>query len=42
MFRVRPYDQKLNFEVYDQNRITRDDFLGQLELSLVQIPTGTL
>lgn len=39
LFRVRPHDQRLLFEVYDQNRITRDDFLGQIELSLIQVKT---
>ncbi|KAF2361972.1 C2 domain [Trinorchestia longiramus] len=32
LFRVKRQDHKLLLEVYDENRITRDDFLGQLEV----------
>lgn len=36
--RVRPERQHLVFEVYDENRLTRDDFLGLVELPLSNIP----
>lgn len=29
MFRVKPADHKLVLEVFDENRLTRDDFLGR-------------
>ena len=29
MFRVKPNDHKLVLEVFDENRLTRDDFLGR-------------
>lgn len=35
--RVRPDKQHLVFEVYDENRLTRDDFLGFVELPLHNI-----
>ena len=28
LFRVKPADHKLVLEVFDENRLTRDDFLG--------------
>ena len=28
LFRVKPADHKLVMEVFDENRLTRDDFLG--------------
>ena len=34
MFRVIPGKHKLVFEVFDENRLTRDDFLGMVELPL--------
>ena len=34
---VKPQDHKLLLEVYDENRITRDDFLGQLEVPLTNL-----
>ncbi|XP_064620159.1 E3 ubiquitin-protein ligase NEDD4-like isoform X3 [Lineus longissimus] len=45
-FRVNPRDNKLLFEVFDENRLvkwpllkTRDDFLGQVEIPLQHIRT---
>lgn len=38
LFRVKPTDHKLLLEVFDENRLTRDDFLGMVELPLVGIP----
>lgn len=29
LFRVKPADHKLVMEVFDENRLTRDDFLGK-------------
>nr|XP_022331309.1 E3 ubiquitin-protein ligase NEDD4-like isoform X2 [Crassostrea virginica] len=42
-FRVNPRDNKLLFEVFDSNRVTRDDFLGLVEipLNLTSIDTET-
>ncbi|KRX60679.1 E3 ubiquitin-protein ligase NEDD4, partial [Trichinella sp. T9] len=40
LFRVDPSNCKIVFEVFDENRITRDDFLGIVEIDLqtVRIP----
>lgn len=38
VFRVKPSEHKLVFQVFDENRLTRDDFLGMVELSLNNIP----
>jgi E3 ubiquitin-protein ligase NEDD4 len=38
IFRVLPAEQKLVIQVFDENRLTRDDFLGMIELSLITIP----
>ncbi|CAH3196620.1 unnamed protein product, partial [Porites evermanni] len=38
-FRVNPRDNRILFEVFDENRLTRDDFLGEVELPLSQLPT---
>ncbi|KAK2854067.1 hypothetical protein Q5P01_006728 [Channa striata] len=38
-FRVDPTKQRLLLEVFDENRLTRDDFLGQVDIPLNQIPT---
>ena len=38
IFRVKPDKHKLVFEVFDENRLTRDDFLGMVELPLSNIP----
>lgn len=39
LVRVCPKKQHLVFEVYDENRLTRDDFLGFVELPLTNIST---
>ncbi|XP_023251484.1 E3 ubiquitin-protein ligase NEDD4 isoform X2 [Seriola lalandi dorsalis] len=38
-FRVNPRKHRLLLEVFDENRLTRDDFLGQVDVPLNQIPT---
>ncbi|XP_045889398.1 E3 ubiquitin-protein ligase NEDD4a isoform X1 [Micropterus dolomieu] len=38
-FRVNPRVHRLLLEVFDENRLTRDDFLGQVDIPLNQIPT---
>lgn len=38
VFRVKPAEHKLVFQVFDENRFTRDDFLGMVELTLVNLP----
>lgn len=38
VFRVKPSEHKLVMEVFDENRLTRDDFLGMVELPLIGIP----
>lgn len=38
IFRVRPTDHKLVLQVFDENRLTRDDFLGMVELTLINLP----
>jgi len=38
IFRVIPTEHKLVLQVFDENRLTRDDFLGMIELSLISIP----
>lgn len=38
IFRVRPGQHHITMEVYDENRLTRDDFLGLVELPLQNIP----
>ncbi|NWU92760.1 NEDD4 ligase, partial [Upupa epops] len=39
LFRVNPQEHRLLFEVFDENRLTRDDFLGQVDIPLSQLPT---
>lgn len=39
IIRVHPEKQQLVLEVYDENRLTRDDFLGLVELPLTNIST---
>ncbi|XP_023293562.1 E3 ubiquitin-protein ligase Nedd-4 isoform X4 [Lucilia cuprina] len=39
LFRVKPSEHKLVFQVFDENRLTRDDFLGMVELTLANLPT---
>ncbi|CAG9764978.1 unnamed protein product [Ceutorhynchus assimilis] len=38
IFRVKPTEHKLILQVFDENRLTRDDFLGMVELSLMNLP----
>uniref|UniRef100_A0A8C4RPR1 E3 ubiquitin-protein ligase n=1 Tax=Erpetoichthys calabaricus TaxID=27687 RepID=A0A8C4RPR1_ERPCA len=38
-FRVNPHNHRLLFEVFDENRLTRDDFLGQVDVPLNHLPT---
>lgn len=38
VFRVKPNEHKLVFQVFDENRLTRDDFLGMVELTLTNLP----
>ncbi|XP_030649981.1 E3 ubiquitin-protein ligase NEDD4-like isoform X2 [Chanos chanos] len=38
-FRVHPRKHRLLLEVFDENRLTRDDFLGQVDVPLLHIPT---
>lgn len=37
VFRVKPHEHKLVLIVYDENRITRDDFLGLREINLATV-----
>ncbi|XP_020291402.1 E3 ubiquitin-protein ligase Nedd-4 isoform X2 [Pseudomyrmex gracilis] len=38
IFRVKPVEHKLVLQVFDENRLTRDDFLGMVELTLLNLP----
>ena len=38
ILRVKPAQHKLVLEVFDENRLTRDDFLGMVELPLANMP----
>lgn len=38
VFRVIPSEHKLVLQVFDENRLTRDDFLGLIELQLLSLP----
>ncbi|RZF35830.1 hypothetical protein LSTR_LSTR008936 [Laodelphax striatellus] len=38
IFWVKPDEHKLVFQVFDENRLTRDDFLGMVELALQNLP----
>ncbi|XP_045777951.1 E3 ubiquitin-protein ligase Nedd-4 isoform X6 [Maniola jurtina] len=38
VFRVKPQEQKLLIQVFDENRLTRDDFLGMVEIPLSGAP----
>ena len=38
LFRVKPAEHRLLFEVFDENRLTRDNFLGMIELNLNTVP----
>lgn len=37
LLRVKPSEHRLFLEVFDENRLTRDDFLGRVELPLASI-----
>ncbi|XP_028627188.1 E3 ubiquitin-protein ligase NEDD4 isoform X2 [Grammomys surdaster] len=39
LFRVLPQQHRILFEVFDENRLTRDDFLGQVDVPLYPLPT---
>ncbi|KAJ7311328.1 hypothetical protein JRQ81_006944 [Phrynocephalus forsythii] len=39
LFRVHPQKHRILLEVFDENRLTRDDFLGQVDVPLSQLPT---
>lgn len=39
VFRVKPQEHKLVFQVFDENRLTRDDFLGMVEVNLANVAT---
>ncbi|CAH8660505.1 unnamed protein product [Dicrocoelium dendriticum] len=41
IFRVNPLENRLVFELYDENRLTRDDFLGVVTVSLPHLEIGT-
>ncbi|XP_044747112.1 E3 ubiquitin-protein ligase NEDD4 isoform X2 [Coccinella septempunctata] len=38
VFSVKPTEHKLILQVFDENRLTRDDFLGMVEISLMSLP----
>lgn len=38
IFRVLPSQHKLVLQVFDENRLTRDDFLGVIEIPLLNLP----
>ncbi|XP_008195852.1 E3 ubiquitin-protein ligase Nedd-4 isoform X3 [Tribolium castaneum] len=38
IFRVKPAEHKLILQVFDENRLTRDDFLGMVEITLINLP----
>lgn len=35
---MKPAEHKLVLQVFDENRLTRDDFLGMVELTLINLP----
>lgn len=35
---MKPVEHKLVLQVFDENRLTRDDFLGMVELTLINLP----
>ncbi|CAB3244315.1 unnamed protein product [Arctia plantaginis] len=39
VFRVKPQEHKLLIQVFDENRLTRDDFLGMVEIPLATMMT---
>ncbi|XP_061505717.1 E3 ubiquitin-protein ligase Nedd-4 isoform X1 [Anopheles gambiae] len=38
VFRVKPNEHKLVFQVFDENRLTRDGFMGLVDLTLINLP----
>lgn len=38
LFQVRPHEHQLVLQVFDENRLTRDDFLGMVEVPLNNVP----
>lgn len=38
IFKVKPTEHKLVLQVFDENRLTRDDFLGMVEIPLANLP----
>ncbi|KAL3288300.1 hypothetical protein HHI36_002748 [Cryptolaemus montrouzieri] len=38
LFKVKPNEHKLILQVFDENRLTRDDFLGMVEIGLISLP----
>ncbi|CAK1584034.1 unnamed protein product [Parnassius mnemosyne] len=39
LFKVKPQEHKILIQVFDENRLTRDDFLGMVEIPLAGAPT---
>ncbi|XP_026320394.1 E3 ubiquitin-protein ligase NEDD4 isoform X5 [Hyposmocoma kahamanoa] len=39
VFKVKPQEHKLLIQVFDENRLTRDDFLGMVEIPLSTVPS---
>ncbi|XP_031619694.1 E3 ubiquitin-protein ligase Nedd-4 isoform X2 [Contarinia nasturtii] len=39
IFKVKANEHKLVLQVFDENRLTRDDFLGMVEIPLANLPT---
>lgn len=35
---VKPTEHKIILQVFDENRLTRDDFLGMVEIPLANLP----
>ncbi|XP_058055642.1 E3 ubiquitin-protein ligase Nedd-4-like [Anopheles bellator] len=38
VFRVKPNEHKLVLQVFDENRLTRDGFMGLVDLTLINLP----
>ncbi|XP_049537931.1 E3 ubiquitin-protein ligase Nedd-4-like isoform X4 [Anopheles darlingi] len=38
VFHVKPNEHKLVLQVFDENRLTRDGFMGMVELTLINLP----
>lgn len=38
IFKVKASEHKLVLQVFDENRLTRDDFLGMVEIPLTNLP----